>query len=192
MTRALADSLTAIEARLGGLDRRVVSFLQPGLSKEDTSARLGMRGLSIETDLLNLYEWRNGTDAPKSTILGDLAFIPGFYLLSLEDALANFDAFGADPRWQQAWFPLLADGGGDFLTIDLTAGSDFGAVRHFRIEQEEHPLEYRSLRAMFATFASAYERGIFRVDADGFLEVDDGEYAILAAELNPEVAWWRD
>ena len=73
---------------------------------------------------------------------------------------------------------------------------DFGAdgtatdIRHFRIEQEDHPIEYKSLEDMLATFAAAYELGVFFVDSAGFLDVDDDAYASIAEVHNPDVAWW--
>jgi hypothetical protein len=42
---------------------------------------------------------------------------------------------------------------------------------------------------MLTTFATAYDRGVFEVDRDGHLEMDDASFATLAAELNPDVEW---
>ena len=67
--------------------------------------------------------------------------MPGFYLLSHEEAGWNFDAFVKDPRWDAAWLPLLGDGGGDFLAVDCSRGETSGSVVHFRIDEAEHPVE---------------------------------------------------
>lgn len=158
----------------------------------EIESRLAARGLPTAEGLLVLYGWRDGTDATTGLALDDLHVVPGFYLHSLDDALANYDAFSKNPRWNAAWLPVLANGGGDFLAPDVSRGGGGAPVRHFRIEESEHPIEYRSLADMVATFAAAYERGVFYVDSQGHLEVDDNAYAALAAELNPTVPWWTE
>lgn len=187
----VTEALAAIESNLARLNRPVMGVLRPGLSPAQVQSRLDSRGLPVEEELIALWTWRNGTDTTTGLTLDALHLVPGFHLLSLDDALANFDAFVDDPRWHPAWLPLLANGGGDFLVRD-TAVRDGTPIRHFRIEESEHPIEYRSIVYMLATFAAAFDRGIFFVDACGYLEVDDAAYAALAAELNPGVPWWKD
>jgi hypothetical protein len=87
--------------------------------------------------------------------------------------------------------PLFANGGGDFYVTDVS-GEPAGVVRHFRIEESEHPVEFLTIGSMLATVAAGFERAIFFVDADGYLEMDDLAYADLAAQLNPGVPWWVD
>lgn len=188
----LLNDLTAIETSLAGLGRKVVQMLRPGLSAKTIALRLAERQLFVDAQLQTLYGWRNGTDAGTGVTLDELHLVPGFYLLSLEDALANYDAFAGDQRWDPAWLPVLANGGGDFLVLDLSGAGSLAPVRHFRIEQSDHPIEYGSAEEMFATFERAFDQGIFYVDSNGYLEMDDEAYAVLAASLNPAVAWWND
>lgn len=117
-------------------------------------------------------------------------FLPGFYFLALEDALKSYEAFLPDTRWQRGWLPIFADGGGDFLFVDL---SERGAasIRHFRLEEVEHPVEYENLLNMLKTISRAYQDKVFFVDSEGYLEMNDDEYASLAHELNPSVKWWE-
>ncbi|MBE1605678.1 hypothetical protein [Actinopolymorpha pittospori] len=123
--------------------------------------------------------------------LDDIHIVPGFYLLSIQDAIANCRAFATDSRWTPGWLPLFANGGGDFYVLDLSSPSG-SPVRHFRIEEPEHPIEFGSLRALLTTLAEAFERGVFFVDPNGYLEMDDVVFGELATELNPDVGWWRD
>ncbi len=128
----------------------------------------------------------------EGVVLDDMHLVPGFYLCSLDEALTNLRAFDADDRWSTGWLPVMADGGGDFVVADCSAGDATSApVRRFRLEESEHPVEYASVTAMLRPFAAAFERGVFVVDADGYLEMDDNHDATLAAELNPDVRWWR-
>jgi cell wall assembly regulator SMI1 len=145
-------------------------------------------GLPGEASVEALYSWRDGTQTAGAT-LDDIQLFPGFYFLSLEEAIANYRAFVADPRWRPEWFPLFANGGGDFYLVDL-GGQLSGSVRHFRIEESEHPVEFRSLPDMMRTLADAFDKGVFFVHPDGYIEMDDLRFATLAAELNPGVPWW--
>jgi len=187
----LLDCLLALEQTLARLDRRVIALLQSGLARTEIEAGLSLRRLPLIPDHTTMYEWRNGTDATTGAVLGDLSLVPGFYLLSLDDALTNYDALTKSDRWDSAWLPILANGGGDFLALQLPSGDAIGGdVCHFRIEYDEHPVEYRSISDMFATFLTAYDQGIFFVDDDGHLEMDDAAYSVLAAAMNPEISWW--
>ena len=156
-------------------------------------AALELRGLAVNEELIELYEWRNGTEAATGATLDDLHLVPGFYFRSLGDAITTYDSFVRSDRWDMAWLPLLANGGGDFLAVDCSKGQYLnGAVYHYRIEQASHPMEYRSIGAMLATFASAFEDCIFKVVPTGYLEMDDDAYALLAASCNPDAPWWND
>jgi hypothetical protein len=181
-------SLAQIERGLGRLQRQVVlDALRSGVSDVHTRSVLGSCGLASVSDVEELYAWRDGTDTSLGKPLDDLHFFPGFYLLSVEDAAANHQAFVIDPRWTQGWLPVFANGGGDFYVVDL--GDRGGSVRHFRIDEAEHPVEFLSLAAMLQTIDAAFERGVFYVPTDDYLEMDDLEFGSLAAELNPQVAW---
>jgi hypothetical protein len=185
-------SIASIEASLRRLERPALAMLNPGVKSEAVRPKLASRGLHPSSDLLALWEWRDGTGGPSDAKLGDLWLVPGFYLLSVDDATKNFDAFLQSPRWQSGWLPILADGGGDFMALDCSSGDHRGAVYHFRIDQPEHPLEYLTVGQMLATYAAAFQRGVFHIDRDGFFNLDYDAFAQLAADLNPTVPWWRD
>lgn len=188
----LPASLVTIEQALQRLGRRVLlESLQDGVPAEAVRSSLAAVGLPSTTEVEALYGWKNGTSTAGVAAVDDIHLFPGFYLLSLEDALANYRAFAADERWTVGWLPLFANGGGDFYVIDLREPPG-GAVRHLRIEASEHPIEFGSVQALSATLAAAFERGVFFVDSSGYLEMDDLVFAGVAAELNPDIAWWHD
>jgi hypothetical protein len=187
-TAALAD----IEGRLEQLGRRVLlAALKPGLEAEHVRSLLGGVGLPCSAQVESLYSWKDGTETAGIKALGDIYFLPGFYFLSLEDAVSNYRAFVSDRRWMPGWLPIFANGGGDFYFIDVS-GDMAEVVRHFWIEETEHPIEFLTVRDMLATIAAGYDRGIFFVDGNGFLEMDDAAFSSLAAEMNPRVPWWID
>ncbi len=166
----------------------LLRLLQPGLDAHRVRSLLHGSGLPSTEDLEFLYAWRDGTKADGAT-LGEIYLFPGFYFLSLEDALLNYQAFSADPRWSPGWLPVLADGGGDFYAVDLRSEPS-GRVRHFRIDEVEHPVEFASLRDLFETVAAGFERGLLFVDESGHFEMDDLAFGDLAAEINPNIPWW--
>jgi hypothetical protein len=192
MSNDLSAALATIEAALERFDRQVVlRALQPGLPHEDVEAALGAAGVDAIPELTTLYGWRDGTSTAGVAAVGDIHLFPGFYLLSVEDAIANYRAFMPNARWTAGWLPVFANGGGDFYVLDMSS-SVSSPVRHFRIEEIEHPFEFSSLGAMLATLAQAFERQVFFVDPSGYLEMDDLVFGELAAELNPDVDWWRE
>ena len=188
----LARALSQIEASLQGLERDVLAgALRPGLPGEAVRSALGSVGLAVNSELEQLYDWHGGTSTAGIAAVDDIHLFPGFYLLSIEDAIANYRAFVTDERWTPGWLPIFANGGGDFYIADLRSTAE-SPVRHFRIDEIEHPIEFPSLGAMVSTLARAFEHGIFFVHQNGYLDMDDLVYGSLAAELNPNVAWWAD
>jgi hypothetical protein len=190
----LSAPLATIETALQRLGRQVLlRSLQPGLPGSAVRSALGGADLALapSTELESLYGWRNGTSTAGVAAVGDVHLFPGFYLLSVEDAIANYRAFVTDSRWRSSWLPVFANGGGDFYVLDLGPPLE-SAVRHFRLDESEHPIEFSSLGALLTTLAQAFELGVFFVDPSGYLEMDDLVFGGLAAELNPDVEWWRD
>jgi SMI1/KNR4 family protein SUKH-1 len=188
LTAALAD----IEARLEQLGRQILlAALKPGLDAEHVRSLLGRVGLPRSAQVESLYSWKDGTETAGIKALGDISFFPGYYLLSLEDAVSNYRAFVPDRRWMPGWLPIFANGGGDFYFIDVS-GEMTEVVRHFRIEEAEHPIEFLTVGDMLVTIAAGYDRGVFFVNGNGFLDMDYVAFGTLAAEMNPRVPWWID
>lgn len=186
----LSTTLSSIVIALRHLNRNILlRSLQDGISVQVLRSALRGVGISSTPQLEELYNWKDGTSTAGVT-LDDIQLFPGFYMLSIEDSVKNYSAFVADPRWRTGWLPLFANGGGDFYILDIET-TPTGQIRHFRIEESEHPVEFTSLVSMMATLATAYERGIFYVDPNGYLEMVDLTFGKLAAELNPDVEWWQ-
>lgn len=187
---SLSTALSTIEVVLRNLNRNILlRSLQDGISVQVINSALRCVGISSTPHLEELYNWKDGTSTTGVT-LDDIQLFPGFYMLSIDDSVKHYSAFVADPRWGAGWLPLFANGGGDFYILDIE-GTPTGQIRHFRIEESEHPIEFTSLVSMMATLATAYERGVFFVDPNGYLEMDDLTFGKLAAELNPDVEWWQ-
>lgn len=98
MSTDMRSALSDIETGIGRLERPTMRHLNPGIDPDTARATLSRRGLELSDDLITLWQWRNGTNTTSDAGLGDLWLVPGFYLLSVEDATANFDAFAPDAR----------------------------------------------------------------------------------------------
>lgn len=190
MIAGLINSLFTIEHAIRGLGRtKVLQLLQPGVSADRVRASLESIGLRSTEEIEAVYEWHDGI-ADTDAAVGQITLWPAFYFTSLEETVANYQAFVDDPRWMPGWLPMFANGGGDFYVVDLSAPGDT-PVRHFRIDEQEHPVEFLSLTAMFATLEEAFRRGYFFVTAEGVFRKDYPAFGKLAAEMNPDVAWWQ-
>lgn len=184
------DAIAASLARLGR--NELLDRLNPGTERTALASRLRAAGLAAPTRLCELFEWHDGTRVEPGVILDDVQFFPGFYFCSSGDALTNYGAFRDDPRWQEGWLPIFANGGGDFYAIDLAAVEhDDAPVVGFMLGQPDHPIEYEGLELMFATLAKSFEVGAFFVDERGYLEADDVAHGEVARIFNPRVDLWR-
>ena len=189
MTASIDQSLESISEGLRRLGREpLLTALDAPLSFGEVAPALEDVGLAPSASVAALYEWHNGTKRDIS--LDDSQLFPGFYFPDFDEALTNYKVFCESPRWTRGWFPLFADGGGDFYVADFN--SDAVPMRRFRIEYAECPVEYESLPDMLSTLAAAFDEGIYYVDDDGYLEIDRVAFSSLAARLNPRVAWWKD
>jgi hypothetical protein len=186
----IGADLARIEGQLHRLDRtELLGSLEPPLSADEVARQLAEAGLAATSDLIAYFGWHNGS-GPSTASIGQLALFPGFYALSLGDALKNYVAFVPDARWHAGWLPIFADGGGYFYVTDLSSARA-GVMRMFRNDESEHPIEHVSLAKMIETLAEAYDRGVFYADGE-YIEAADDAFDRIAAELNPGVAWWVD
>ena len=159
-TNGLSVPLASIESALQRLDSdRPAAFPKGWLARLDVACGSRRGCLPVPPELESLYGWRNGTSTVGIESVGDIHLFPGYYLLSLEDAIANYQTFLTDSRWTAGWLPIFANGGGDFYVLDLDSSAL--PVRHFRIEESEHPIEFNSLGSLLTTLASAFEPVFF-------------------------------
>lgn len=192
MRDELGKYLAAVDDGLRRLDRwKLIRLLRPGASPSQVLERFRSAGVDIPAEAVELFSWHDGTET-RGTRIGEIAMIPGFYLLSSTDSVENYRAFLSDERWLPGWVPLLANGGGDFYVLDSAGRPGAAPIRHFRIDEGEHPIEFGSVTRFFETISAAFKRELFFVDEDGSLEMDDLVFAELARQMNPGIRWWSE
>ena len=166
--------------------RKVVELLHPGLTAHSITAATA--GLLLNNEVVQLYMWRNGTRVSQEYVLNDHYFIPGYYLLSLEDALDAYDILTGNTDWEYGCLPILTSGGGDYYGVNH---EQQGKVIHYVRDYPDHPVKYLSLSTMMKTVAECYESGAYSLDDRGFFEVNADLERMIASRLNPSVDYWK-
>ena len=187
----ITQLLNEIEKSLQHLDHPCVDDLNPGLSSLKIQELFEEIPLQPNQDLHALYAWRNGSKDSEGITLGELAFFPGFYLMSLEESVQTYLKLIETDTWDQSWFPIFASGGGDFYAMILAPEAQ-GQILGFYVFEEEAQVEYRSLKSMLTTFKVCYEQGIIFRNEQGYLDMDYRKHAEVAHDINPDVKMWLE
>lgn len=180
--------MTTIDEHLVRLQRPTALLLNPGTDDaEEVRLRFEANGLSLGRELAALYGWHNGTNVAPGVVLDNAHLLPGFYLMSIDEAFGTFEemkAFNVNP----SWVPILANGGGDFSFIDCST-ADIQPIYSFRFEQDVHRMQFLSISDMLGTIAEAYDQEVFFLEG-GWLEMNDAAWWELARSLNPRADYW--
>ncbi|WP_455166955.1 SMI1/KNR4 family protein [Streptococcus sp.] len=187
----ITQLLNEIEKGLQQLDHPCVEHLNPGLSSQKIQELFEEIPLQPNQDLHALYAWRNGSKDSDRITLGELAFFPGFYLMSLEESIQTYLELKETDDWEKSWFPIFASGGGDFYAMILAPEAQ-GKILGFYVFEEEAQVEYLSLKSMLATLKTCYEQGIIFRNEQGYLDMDYRKHAEVAHEINPDVKIWLE
>ncbi len=134
-------------------------------------------GLKIPKDLVKLYSICQGTKWIKGDILNDIHFFPGFYFVSIEESIIMYNNYKDDQRWDVNWFPIFANGGGDFYCVDC---SDFykSPIIEFMLDYDVEQV-HESITNMLKTIDKCYKESIYYVDDKNYLEISDYHKEII-------------
>ena len=185
----ITQLLNEIEKSLQQLDHSCVEHLNSGITSLKIQELFEEIPLQPNQDLRALYTWRNGSEDSEEITLGELAFFPGFYLMSLEESIQTYMELRARNGWDKSWFPIFASGGGDFYAMNLAPEAQ-GQILGFYVFEEEAQVEYRSLKSMLATLKVCYEQGIIFRNEQGYLDMDYRKHAEIAHDINPDLKIW--
>ena len=187
----ITQLLNEIEKSLQQLDHPCVDHLNPGISSQQIQELFEKIPLQPTQDLRALYAWRNGSKDSDGITLGELAFFPGFYLMSLEESIQTYLELRETDDWDKSWFPIFASGGGDFYAMNLASVGQ-GHILVFYVFEEKAQVEYRSLKSMLTTFKVCYEQGIIFRNEQGYLDMDYRKHAEIAHDINPDLKIWLE
>ena len=187
----ITQLLNEIEKGLQQLDHPCVEHLNPGLSSQNIQELFEEIPLQPKQDLHALYAWRNGSKDSEGITLGELAFFPGFYLISLEESIQTYLELRETDGWEKSWFPIFASGGGDFYAMILAPEAQ-AQILGVYVYEEEPQIEYLSLKSMLTTFKVCYEQGVIFRNDEGYLDMDYRKHAEIAHKINPDVKIWLE
>lgn len=187
----ITQLLNEIEKCLQQLDHSCLVHLNPGISSQQIQELFEEIPLQPNQDLHDLYTWRNGSKDSEGITLGELAFFPGFYLMSLEESIQTYLELREMNAWEKSWFPIFSSGGGDFYAMILAPEAQ-GQILGFYVYEEEPQVEYRSLESMLIALKNCYEQGIIFRNEQGYLDMDYRKHAEIAHDINPEVKIWLE
>ena len=185
----ITQLLNEIEKSLQQLDHSCVEHLNSGITSLKIQELFEEIPLQPNQDLRALYTWRNGSEDSEEITLGELAFFPGFYLMSLEESIQTYLELIETDAWDKSWFPIFASGGGDFYAMNLAPEAQ-GQILGVYVYEEEPQVEYRSLKSMLTTLKVCYEQGIIFRNEQGYLDMDYRKHAEIAHDINPDLKIW--
>ncbi|MEE9336368.1 MAG: SMI1/KNR4 family protein [Granulosicoccaceae bacterium] len=191
---ALTKQLDSLRLHLQSFGMPTLGHLQPGLDSDAVVSVFKSVGLVPTAEIVELYNWSNGVTEDGGILLDDIHFIPGFYLMSIGESIAHLKANKGDARWSEKWWPILANGGGDFYAVDLSQPSNDGdssPVIKFMLGYPKVDIEYTSIQTLIKTFVECCDLGIVYMDG-GYLEMDDAKQYVVAKRNNPDVDFWQE
>ena len=187
----ITQLLNEIEKSLQQLDHSCVEHLNSGIISLKIQELFEEIPLQPNQDLRALYTWRNGSEDSEEITLGELAFFPGFYLMSLEESIQTYQELRKTSTWNQCWFPIFASGGGDFYAMNLASEAQ-GHILGFYVYEEDPQVEYQSLESMLIALKNCFEQGIIFRNEQGYLDMDYRKHAEIAHEINPDLKIWLE
>lgn len=120
--------------------------------------------MQLPSGFRELYQWRNGQDPNCSASLQYNWMFSRLEDISdtkeTLDGMIGFDF--EDPKWwRRRWIPLLSNGGGDHLCLDLAAedGGTPGQLLIFYHDSKRRPVEYPSFDAWLSELVDSMENG---------------------------------
>lgn len=182
----MLEVLNAIYKHLSRLNRPVVRLLDDGLSADQVRTRLDELPFAPTEELAALYQWRNGTRYDENATYDDIYFFPGYYLLSLDDAIEHYRSLVEAGVWDRKWIPVFASGGGDFYAVFDASCKNPGVIDFLRGEPDT-PIEFTSLTRMMRTLLECLENGALYNGEEGTFEIDYDAYHTVAYKHAPDV-----
>lgn len=185
MNTHLEALVDRIFGHLGQLGSRIPSRRRAGLSLNDIKKALSDQSLEAPDDLLALYAYCDGTSTREGDILGEIQFFPGFYWMSLDDALEAYRAVSKSGEWGGSWLPIFANGGGDFYAVICDSASPyFGEVVGFVLGEPDQIIEFRDIASLLETVERSFADAAFFA-SEGHLKADYPRMRAIARQVQP-------
>ncbi len=157
--------------------------------------------LKFNDELVELYSFADGTTIDEVTPCGKTGLIPIHTLLNLKDAIAYHQrGFEPDEYFRDSesgykpgekLFPFLEDGAGNCHWVDLNGTENHGRLYWTNTFGEQPNYLYESLTTLFQVIDECYQKNIFTLDVDGYLECDYHKFGEVSKQFNPAIDYWK-
>ncbi len=185
MNMSLEALIDRIFDQLRQLGSTIAGKRRAGLRPEEVHIAFDGLGLEVPDELLNVYCCCDGTSTYEGDVLGEIQFFPGFYWMSLEDSIQVYRSISTGNEWDRAWFPIFANGGGDFYAAVCDKSSlYFGEIVGFVLGEPDQLIEFKNILSMLRTIERSLEGGVFFA-SEGRLKADYPKMREIARQLQP-------
>lgn len=139
-------------------------------------------GVSIPPFLADVYSQVAGTRAgiSEQTLMD---FIPGYRLIHVQEIAANYQDCIAMDR-EEGFIPFLANYSSDFFCWND------GSIYDVSHDNPVPAIMHESESKFWETICAFYQRDVYFLDADGFLDYDFDMEKVVASAINPGVRYW--
>lgn len=191
----VTETLNEINKYLVQSEAYVLDFLLPGISKDEINTQLENIKIKLPDDVYQLYQWRNGIANIYDHNFNHETFFNFGIFYSLQSAIELYKTDSlANKYWDEIFFPLFTNGGGDFLLVNVDEQSkEYGFVYLYSpmINLSTDPISiYDSVSTMLDTILLSYQkRAYFYVDRE--LEDNSKLESEIAKSLNPQSLFWH-
>jgi cell wall assembly regulator SMI1 len=142
--------------------------LQIGVTKNQLKQFEDQFQIAMPDTFHQLYSWRNG-QLPNSNdaLQGNRQLLSLEEISSVKDMMDGMIGLDFDNPcyWRRTWIPLLSNGGGSYLCIDMSTEDDGtpGRLIGFWKADEDRPIEYPSLDAWLVEIVQTMETGLLEL-----------------------------
>ena len=152
MTDSFEQLIQQLDGLLSELRPDYNARLQPGVSEEQLDGLEDVLPAELPDSFRSLYRWKNGQpDYPFEALYGNWSFLPLEEIRETKEMLDGMIGYDfEDPKyWRRGWVPILHNGGGSYLCLDLLAedGGEPGQLIAFWKQDTDRPIEHPDLRA---------------------------------------------
>jgi hypothetical protein len=173
----LTDALNQFVDHLGRLNRPAAWWIRPGVTA-------GQLPVGAPESLVHWFAWADGIESFEGQLFSDASVIPGYTLVSVEEAARLMPAYREDPVLRDRWFPLLTTASADLYAAVWAPGEEAQVVTVVVGEPTE--VEFASIERMVDFFNACYDANVFFVDDEQRLVADPGRYRELLAEMSDD------
>jgi hypothetical protein len=202
MKESITECFKSIVAKQKSIGYEFPSLLRPGTERSSLAKVEETLGLKFNDELIELYTFADGIKFQEGSVIGKSGIIPIHVFLSNENAINYYKTYithedlftnhDSEKSPGKKLFPFLEDSAGCCHWVDLNDTKNHGKIYWTNSYGESPDYVFSSLTKFFQAIKECYEKEVFFLDEDGYLEQDDEEFARVAMKLDPKIKYWKE